>query len=132
MIQLKNKHIRSTPFREVVLTVFNDASYALSLQNIEEKIGEHDRITLYRTLKTFKDNGVIHEIALPNEPVKYALCETSCSTDNHEHNHIHFKCNSCNEIYCKEIKSIPQLAIKGFQIDEIEIAAKGICENCTN
>lgn len=132
MLSLKEKNIRSTPFREVVLNIFDDANYALSLQNIEDKLGEHDRITLYRTLKTFKEKGVIHEIALPDEPIKYALCEHSCNDEHHEHNHIHFKCNDCGEVFCKDIKELPQIKIPNFKITELEISAKGICENCKN
>lgn len=132
MLSLKEKNIRSTPFREVVLTIFDDADYALSLQNIEDKLGEHDRITLYRTLKTFKEKGVIHEIALPDEPIKYALCEHSCNDNHHEHNHIHFKCNECREVFCKDIKELPQIKIPNFNITELEISAKGVCENCSN
>lgn len=129
---LKEKNIRPTPFRENVLTIFKDSAYALSLQNIEDKLNEHDRITLYRTLKTFKEKGVIHEIALPNEAIKYAMCENSCSDENHIHNHIHFKCNNCEEVFCKDVKELPQISIPNFSITELEISAKGICENCKN
>lgn len=130
MSLLKDKNIRNTPFREDVLTIFKNSNFALSLQNIEENLNNHDRITLYRTLKTFKEKGVIHEIALPNEPIKYALCEHNCSDEHHQHNHIHFKCINCEEVFCKDVKELPQINIPNFSITEIEISAKGICENC--
>jgi Fur family ferric uptake transcriptional regulator len=132
MSSLKDKKIRSTPFREEVLAIFKSSNYALSLQSLEEKLDKHDRITLYRTLKTFKEKGVIHEIALPNEPIKYALCKKNCSDDHHHHNHIHFKCNNCEEVFCKDVKELPKIIIPNFNITELEISAKGICENCNN
>ena len=127
---LTQKNIKPTQFREAVLSIFIENDYAISLQDIEEKLIKFDRVTLYRTIKKFKENGLIHEIALPEEILKYALCELSCSDIHHKHNHIHFKCNKCLEISCQEVDFIPKIKINDFEIDELEIMAKGTCYNC--
>ena len=130
---LKNKHLRITPFRKDVLSIFLKNDHAISAQDIEDDLGEHDRITLYRTLKSFVKNGVIHEIVMPGDIKKMALCDPVCDHNEglHEHNHIHFQCTNCEEVFCVEVNSFPKIEIPGFQIDELEVQAKGICKSCS-
>lgn len=125
-----SKKIRLTPFREAVLKIFESNNHAISIHQIELSLGDHDRITLYRTIKLFLEKGIIHEIALANEINKYALCEKSCSEIEHHHNHIHFKCNKCLEVFCEHIPAFPSVELKGFEIENLEINASGICINC--
>lgn len=129
---LRNKQLRATPFRKEVLSVFLNNEHAISAQDIEETLGEHDRITLYRTIKSFIKNGVIHEIVMPGDIKKMALCDPVCDHDDglHEHNHIHFQCSNCEEVFCVEVDEFPEVNLPGFNIKELEIQAKGICKNC--
>jgi Fur family ferric uptake transcriptional regulator len=129
---LKNKQLRITPFRKEVLSIFLNNEHAISAQDIEETLGEHDRITLYRTIKSFIKNGVIHEIVMPGDIKKMALCDLVCDHDEglHEHNHIHFQCSKCQEVFCVEVNEFPDIRLPGFKIEELEIQAKGICKNC--
>ncbi len=129
---LKTKNLRVTPFRKEVLSIFLSNEHAISAQDIEETLGEHDRITLYRTIKSFINNGVIHEIVMPGDVKKMALCDPVCNHDDglHEHNHIHFQCSKCEEVYCVEVNKLPEIKLPGFQIDELEVQAKGTCKNC--
>ncbi len=129
---LRQKKLRVTPFRTEVLSIFLNNDHAISAQNIEEELGEHDRITLYRTLKSFVKNGVIHEIVMPGDVKKMALCDPVCDHDDglHEHNHIHFQCKKCEEVFCADVDKLPKVELPGFSVEEVEIQAKGICKNC--
>ncbi|MFP5471702.1 MAG: Fur family transcriptional regulator [Bacteroidia bacterium] len=129
---LKDRNIRATPFRLAVLDVFKQYKNAIGLTTIEEEVGSHDRITLYRTLKTFTEQGIIHEIVLPGGEKRMALCAHDCEHDGHEHQHehIHFQCKKCNEIFCVEVDKFPKLKLKNFSIDSVEITAKGLCKKC--
>ena len=51
---LDNKKIPITSMRMLVLDAFLEAPQALSLSDLEEKLAQSDRSTLYRTLKTFE------------------------------------------------------------------------------
>ncbi|RFC55620.1 Fur family transcriptional regulator [Brumimicrobium aurantiacum] len=130
---LRKKKLRVTPFRKEVLKVFLKNDHAISMQDIENELGDFDRITLYRTIKSFINKGVIHEIVMPGDIRKMALCDQVCDHDSglHDHNHIHFQCKKCEEVFCVEIDKIPEIKIPGFQIEEQEIQAKGICEKCS-
>jgi Fur family ferric uptake transcriptional regulator len=130
---LRNKNLRVTPFRKEVLTIFLENKHAISIQSIEEELVEYDRITLYRTIKSFISKGVIHEIVMPGDVKKLALCDRVCDHDSglHEHNHIHFQCRKCEEVFCVETDELPQINLPGFLIEEQEIQAKGICNLCS-
>lgn len=127
---LSEKAIRITDFRKKVLEIFQSKNQALSVQYIEQKLGEHDRVTLYRTLKTFIEKGLIHEVVLPNEEKKLAICEVNCSEKGHQHEHIHFKCTTCKGVFCKEVEAFPNLNLDHFKIQHIEINVTGICDKC--
>ncbi|HAE31102.1 MAG TPA: transcriptional repressor, partial [Flavobacteriales bacterium] len=70
----EKKDIRKTAFRQKVLDVFYQNENSITIGQIETAIGKHDRITLYRTIKTFLDAGLIHEIVMPGDVKKLALC----------------------------------------------------------
>lgn len=127
---LKHKSIRTTDFRLKVLEVFEKNTNAVSMKTIESALGDFDRTTLFRTLNTFVDKGLVHEVQLPNEEKMLALCSTECSGNGHEHEHIHFKCNSCKEVFCKKPTINPNIVIDGFEIQQVEINTVGICGNC--
>ena len=127
---LKHKSIRITDFRIKVLEVFEQSENAVSIKTIEKALGKFDRTTLFRTLNTFIDKGLIHEVQLPSEEKMLALCSHTCNANGHEHEHIHFKCTACKEVFCKKPTTNPNIVIEGFEIQKIEINTMGICSNC--
>lgn len=129
---LKQKRLRVTPFRMSVLDVFYSHKNAISLHEIEKDLGKFDRVTLYRTIKSFIEKGLIHEIVMPGDIKKLALCPDSCSKNHHvhTHQHIHFRCTKCETVSCIDIENFPQINIPRFQLDKIEIQGSGICQNC--
>src|SRR5688572_16924407 len=90
---LKNFKLRSTPNRQAILHVFLSKDYALSHADIEKEVESNlDRVTVYRTLKTFLTRGLIHKVLDDEGSLKYALCADNCTTAHHHHDHVHFKC----------------------------------------
>src|SRR3546814_11691606 len=78
---------------------FLKKDYALSHSDIESEIAEDiDRVTVYRTLKTFYDRGLIHKVLDDGGSLKYTLCTGACSATEHRHEHVHFKCTECGQI----------------------------------
>ena len=129
--QLKTYKLRVTKFRIQLLEIFHHSTASLSNEQIEQALGAFDRITLYRTLKSFEQKGIIHKINFGIEQ-KWALCPDQCSTHegHHQHEHIHFRCLKCEEILCIPTE-IQQLSIPNFKIETTEINASGICANCS-
>ncbi len=127
---LLSKKIRITDFRVAILAIFERFDAAISVEQIEKELGVFDRITLYRTLRLFKEKGIIHEITIAGNTLKLALCAQHCEQNEHHHNHIHFHCESCDEVYCVDIEKFPEIGLNGFKIKELEIQASGICQRC--
>jgi Fur family ferric uptake transcriptional regulator len=129
---LRAHSLRITDVRIMILDLFINNSVALSEQNIEQKLNANcDRVTVYRTLKSFVDKGLVHKVLDEGNIVKYALCGNGCSEQNHRHEHVHFKCNNCGTTVCLENIPIQKVQLpKGFQQDESNLLVLGTCNNC--
>lgn len=126
----KNNKISETPFRKEVMEIFMKHDSAIPLSTIIGELTAYNRITLYRTIKVFIEKGIIHEIAISGEDSNYALCKDECSVKEHQHQHVHFKCKKCGLIFCVEVEKFPKIDLQGYQIDQLEIQATGICKSC--
>lgn len=128
---LKDFHLRTTPTRQEILHLFLKKEYALSHGDIEKEIDSSlDRVTVYRTLKTFLDKGLIHKVLDDEGSLKYALCNEACSHTGHHHNHVHFKCTKCGQTNCLDVE-IPSVKLpKGYKPQEINLLIQGVCEHC--
>ena len=129
---LKTKNLRATELRVALLEIISNLGRAVSHQEIQNSLIKFDRITLYRTLNTFIERGILHKIILEDNKNFYALCNLEFTTDKHQHQHIHFQCNQCKEVSCLESKEPIELGISNHLVDEIEITATGICQDCYN
>jgi len=129
---LKSHSLRITPFREQVLQLFIDNNFAISSKKIQSELEDSDRITVYRTLKSFVDKGLVHEAFDGTDTPKYALCEDHCDEHSHHDQHIHFHCNYCDETFCVEEIEVPYITTpKGFEVKSTNIVLNGKCNNCT-
>ena len=76
--KLNAKNIKPTAMRQLVLQILTEQKTAISLPELENKFERADKATLYRTLKTFEKNKLIHSIDDGTGSVKYALCQEFC------------------------------------------------------
>jgi Fur family transcriptional regulator, ferric uptake regulator len=131
-ILLKNFSLRSTPTRQQIVHLFLKKNYALSHGDIEKEItDELDRVTVYRTLKTFLDKGLIHKVLDDEGSLKYALCNEACTLTGHHHDHVHFKCITCGQTNCLNI-DVPTVKLpKGYKANEVNLLIQGVCERCS-
>ena len=124
--------LRITDFRLRLLEVFVASSHsALTQKEIESRIGEHDRITLYRTLKSFEAAELIHQVVDGSLENKYAFCLHDCPDHRAQEEHAHFLCNECKTTYC--LGSITDLAItvpSNYSLDKVQLALTGTCSAC--
>ncbi len=128
---LKQKNTTPTSMRILVYDFLQHQHHAVSLSEIENNFFNADRTTIYRTLKTFEEKGIVHGIQ-ENHTTKYILCHDGCNEHTHKDRHLHFYCKLCKHTTCKEDFVFPTNETSSFRIDEINFFAKGICENCLN
>ncbi|EID73670.1 Fur family transcriptional regulator [Imtechella halotolerans] len=129
--KLLNKNTKPTSMRILVYDFLAAQKVALSLSEIEEQLHFADRITIYRTLKTFEEKGIIHGVQ-ENSTTKYILCSDDCGEDTHKDWHLHFYCKMCKQTTCREHIIFSEGMAGEFRIDEVRLFAKGICEDCLN
>ena len=127
------KQINPTANRMLVLDFMLDQHSAISLSDIEKGLAPTDRVTIYRTLKTFEEKGLVHSIEDGTGIPKYALCVEDCSADGHHDLHLHFYCSSCKETYCLPKTRIPKVKLPdNFKPHEIDLLIKGLCNKCNS
>ena len=131
--QLLTSHgLRTTPVRVAILQVLVDSPFALSGHEIEQQLPPPtDRITLYRALKYFEAKGLIHQVLDTTNVVRYAACSVECGAHGHFDNHVHFKCTSCQRIYCLRQVPIPSVRLPHqFEAHARDYLLVGTCGAC--
>jgi len=113
---LQTNNLRNTASRAAILSIFSQRDVALSEPDIEESLTiPCDRVTIYRTLTTFLEKGIIHKVL-----------------DDHQHDHVHFKCSHCGHTICIEGVSIPAIPLpQGYEMNEVNVLIQGVCEKCS-
>ncbi len=132
LVDVLGKHqLRKTDTRIHVLNVFYQHEHALAHSSLEKELGNaYDRVTIYRTLNTFEEAGIIHQVP-SNGETKFALCHAHCNHDHHQDQHLHFNCSSCNETFCLEDVKLPNIEYpKNYSVHSLHITATGICKKC--
>lgn len=128
--KLHDRNIKPTAMRLLVLEALENAPMAMSLNDIELIFEKADKSTIYRTLKTFEKNKLIHSIEDGSGQVKYALCSEFCECELNDL-HYHFHCKKCKSTYCLNSQHIPKIEIPiNFELQEANMVLKGICASC--
>ena len=92
-------------------------------QSLQKEIPTLSKATVYNTLKTLVEIGVVKELQIENNEARYDII-----TDFHGH----FKCQQCGKIYNFDI-DINDKAFSGlnhFMIKQQDVYFKGICPDC--
>ena len=127
---LKKRKIKPTASRILVLRYFLEKDYAVSLKKLESDLLYSEKSTLYRTLKTFEKQKIIHSIDDGTGIKKYALCVESCNCESQDV-HFHFHCIECEETFCLNDQRMPSIELpRKFSAISANLVIKGVCANC--
>lgn len=129
---LKQSKLSVTANRQKILQLFFENNGALAHADIEKKNGKDiDRVTVYRTLQSFVEKGIIHTIPTSDNSIKYALCKDECEEGHHHDHHIHLVCNICHITFCLDNVVTPEIKLpQGYTMIQADVVVKGICKNC--
>lgn len=151
--QLREAAVRVTAARVKVLAALLAAPSAASHQDLQGRLGELDRVTLYRALDCLTDAGLAHKIAGDDRVFRYSAgAEHGAGDRPHaQHPHGHFKCTRCARVFClddshgAERAADAQAALQrqlqdvlhqtlgaGFQSHDVELTIKGWCADCAH
>ena len=128
---LRRKHLNITDSRKKILSLFLNHKDALAHADIEKNAGEKfDRVTVYRTLQTFLEKGIVHTIPTADNAILYALCK-DCDEAHHHDDHVHFVCGSCKTTICLDDVVSPEIVLPvGYAAQNVQVIINGVCKNC--
>ena len=88
-----------------------------------EEIPTLSKATVYNTLKTLVEIGVVKELQIENNEARYDII-----TDFHGH----FKCEQCGKIYNFDIdlNNAGFSGLNQFLIKQKDVYFKGVCPDC--
>ena len=129
---LHRRQLSSTESRRKILSLFLAEGDALTHGDIEKKVGENfDRVTIYRTLQTFEEKGIIHSIPTADNSILYALCK-ECEEGHHHDDHVHFVCTNCEKTICLDDVISPKIDLpEGYVAESVQVVIKGVCKDCS-
>ena len=128
---LHRRQLSTTESRRKILSLFFQSTDALTHGDIEKEVGNSfDRVTIYRTLQTFEEKGIIHSIPTADNAVKYALCK-ECEEGHHHDDHVHFICVACEKTICLDDVVSPRIDLpEGYRADNVQVVINGVCKEC--
>ena len=124
---LKNNGIKPSLHRlrilQYLLGAHTHPTVDVIYNDIVEEIPTLSKTTIYNTLKTFIENGVVQAITIEENEVRF---------DAFMEDHGHFKCTRCGELYDVDLKvaNLNFSKIEGHIIEEKQVYFKGSCKSC--
>jgi Fe2+ or Zn2+ uptake regulation protein len=114
---------------EILLSFGKPLSAKGILEQIEKKIKNTDQVTVYRTLKTLSEKGIVHSVHWGGDALLYEISR--------EHHH-HMVCTSCGDIedfhecdFDKISKNILRGSKKFSHIMRHSFELFGLCSCCS-
>ena len=101
----------------------NHPTADMIFREISADIPTLSKTTIYNTLKTFLEHGIVQAVTIEDNEVRF---------DADTKLHGHFKCLNCNGIYDLNLSDdfLMQGTIEGHRITECHVYLKGICKTC--
>ncbi|NOZ45366.1 MAG: transcriptional repressor [Chlorobi bacterium] len=130
---LSNRGLRLTKCRVSVLDLFLSKKHALTHSEIENSLKDNfDRVTLYRTLTSFLNNSLIHQIMDRDGANKYAISIDVSNISDYFDRHVHFKCTVCGITLCLPDVPVPDVKLpNGYKEKSSLLLVEGLCQTCS-
>ena len=123
---------RITPQRDLIAGVLEAADGPLGAQELLEAVALRDagigRATVFRTLQSLQDAGVVQHVPLPGDQGGYLLCPTS----GHHHHLVCQRCGRVEDLLEEEVALFVGAVARdhGFDIDHTGLELSGHCSGC--
>jgi Fur family ferric uptake transcriptional regulator len=127
---LRDNGFKVTPSRVAILSLFSEKCNPLSADQIFEKLSpDVDLVTVYRTMASFDEKGIVRRVNLHKDAAFYEL--------NSDHHHHHIICTNCGKIEkfdkCVADSLVKTAASHSANFAEIKghsLEFFGICKAC--
>ena len=119
----KNNGIKKTEQREKLLKIIKNSKVPLTAEDIFKKTKEISLATIYRTLETFCEKGVLNKISVTDDERRYY----ELATDIHRHYAV---CLKCKKMEYVNVCPVHDVSLDGFRITGHRLELYGYCNNC--
>lgn len=124
---LRTAGVKVTPGRVRVLDALAAAAQPLSHADLEAKLHDADRVTLYRVL----DSLVACGLALKAVDARGVFRFSASGTRREHSGHVHFRCTGCGGVFCLKAEPPPPPKLpRGFRLAEVDYDVRGTCASC--
>jgi Fur family ferric uptake transcriptional regulator len=124
---LRQAGVKVTPGRVLVLEALSSAAQPLSHSDLELRLPDSDRVTLYRNL----DSLVACGLALKAVDTRGVFRFSATGAQRQHANHVHFRCTDCGGVFClKAEPPAPPKLPRGFRLGHVEYDVRGTCAQC--
>ncbi len=128
--RLEKKGIKPTANRILVLKELMRFSSPASLSDLEKRLVNMDKSSIFRVLTLFHEHDVVHAFQDGRGTLSYELCESEGECTHNDH-HVHFFCEKCQQTYCLDHISLSQFNLpEGFTASSASFVIKGTCAKC--
>lgn len=131
---LRNRGLRVTPQRAYLWRLLAGSGAHFTAEEMLERaqgtLPGLEASTVYRTLETLKEAGLVTESRPPEGPRLFEARPP-------ESQHPHLLCERCGVVTHPEAGTLEELAKllvsagKGFDVRELHVTATGLCAECT-
>jgi Fur family ferric uptake transcriptional regulator len=130
---LKKSGFKITPIRLAILEVFSHDCEPINAEFIFKKLKKEkvNIVTIYRTLTSFENTGILKRVDLQKDSVYYELAG--------HHHHHHIICTDCGLVEGFEVCDLDNLTDKVLKTsNKFNIITKhslelfGVCKKCQN
>jgi len=124
---LKDKKVRPSMIRVKVLEYLlenrNHPTADQLFNGLEKDIPTLSRTSIYNTLKTFLDQGIVSEITIEDGISRY---------DAFTGKHGHFICEKCGGVSDFNVKcaTCAPESLKGYKVTQEHVYLRGLCPKC--
>lgn len=131
--ELRRKGYRVTAQRTILLETIAHKGGHLNVQEVfqdaRKRLPGLNLATVYRTVESLRDAGLIDWYAVGSEPMQFALRDQ-------DNPHGHLVCRQCGVVFDLDltfVKAFKQSvnAASGFHIDGSHLTLQGLCEACS-
>ncbi|MBU2526375.1 MAG: transcriptional repressor [Bacteroidetes bacterium] len=129
--------IRPTQMRSEIYKFLKRKQSAVSFSDLKKAFVQKsetnktaNRTTFYRNLKIFEDKGLIHQINDGVGVAKYAISDENLKSKYSTDLHMHFHCTDCKKTICLPNKISEESLPNDYEINNVNLVLKGICEKC--
>ena len=125
---LHNAKLKNTTPRLAVLEALSKVKHPETTQEIHQRLKNIDLVTLYRTLASFEESGLLRKVDLCKDAVYYEI------NTNHHHHIICTECNNIEDFENREVeKVLEKIAKKSATFANIKshsLELFGLCKTC--